>query len=251
MKPLAFFFMMLVITLGPARAQVSEINVADEVDPFVPIVATCDSTVPEGSEIKIRWNLVPIGPGPEGKMIQVGQDAHVWASPGTYKIMASVVWMSFEEVEVSTGDGTKKKIRNLLAWDVQSYEKTFTVLSPGPGPGPGPSPNPKPTPTPSGFDAQVLAALKGIGSPPSRLKVAEVYSNVAEKANTRRDVYKPALMVDEAKSGVVSSLSPEDLQIWGSFWPKLNEAFRDRKMEEDDTDAFIQAFRELSEILRR
>ena len=238
----------LSVLLGtPVWAQIS---VPDQVDPFEPIVASCGCEVPEGSDVKIRWSLVPVGSGSQGQLIQVDQDAHVWASPGSHKIMATVVWMSFEEVEISLGDGTKKKIRNLLAWDVESFEKTFQV-KPEPGPDPGPGPNPDPTPTPSGFEAQVLAALAEIGDPPSKEKVAEVYSDIGEKANTRRDVFTPALMVDQAKSGVVSVLSPQDLQTWGPFWPKLNQAFRDRKMEEDDTDAFIQAFRDLADILRR
>lgn len=234
------------------------ITVPDQVEPYTPILAECRGMIPEGLvDVKIRWSIIPLSAEARASLIPVEKAAHVWASPGSFKLMANVVWMSYEEVEVSVGDGTMKKIRNLLAWDVQSYEKTFQVLSPEPepepepGPGPGPDPNPNPPIPPSGFEAQILAALREIGSPPSRVKVGEVYSEVAEKANTRRDVYKPATMVDETKTRVVSTLTPEELQTWGPFWPKLNQAFRDRQMEESDTDAFIKAFRELSTILKR
>lgn len=223
----------------------AQITVPDRVDPHTPIVAGCNCVTPEGSEVKIQWTI-----SDGAHLIPVGNSAHVWAPPGTYEISTSVVWMQFEEIEVKVGDGTKRKIRSLLAWDLQTFEKTFTV-GPDPGPNPNPGPNPGPNPSPTGFEAQILAALQAIGNPDSRKKVAKIYSEVAEKANTRRDVYKPALMVDEAKTRVASELTPAELQTWRNFWPKMNEAMRGRQMEEDDTDAFITAFRELSQILNR
>jgi len=217
----------------------AQITIPDIVEPHTPIVAGCNCTTPEGSEVRIRWSL-----SSGATLIPVGNAAHVWAPPGSHKITASVVWMQFEEIEIPSADGQKKKIRNLLAWDLQNYEKTFTVKGgedPDPGPGPGP--------TPSGFKAAIQAALVSIGNPSSRTTLAKIYSEIAEKANSRRDVYKPATMVDEAKTRVASELSPGDLSTWAAFWPKMNDAFRARKMDADDTDAFITAFRELSQAL--
>lgn len=235
--------LLFLFPLAPARGQ---ITIPDEVEPHTPLVAGCDCTTPEGSEIRIRWTL-----SDGAEMIPVDNTVHVWAPPGSHKITASVVWMQFEEVEVPMGKGVNpKKIRNLVAWDLQTFSKIFTVKggSPGPGPGPGPDPDPDPDP-PNGFEAKILTALESIGNPPSRKTLAKIYSEVAEKANTRRDVYKPATMVDEAKTRVASELSPSDLRTWTAFWPQMNEAFKERKMEETDTDAFIDAFRDLAKIL--
>ena len=122
--------------------------------------------------------------------------------------------------------------------------------TPPPNPNPQPDPTPNPTPTPSGFAEEIRAALESIGNPASKAKVAAAYSEIAEEANVRRDLWKPALMVDEVRQRVVSKLTPNELSVWAPFWPQFNEAVRNLKLEESDTDGFIRTFREFDGILQ-
>lgn len=248
-KPIIAFVASFVFCLAAYGQALGQITVPDRVEPHTPIVAGCNCTTPEGSEVKVRWTIVTRTPGAKSELIPVGNSVHVWASPGTHTISASVVWMEFQEVEIETPDGPRK-IRNLLRWDIQGFDKTFTVGPDQPQPNPpGPNPpNPNP-PNPTGFEAEIKAALASIGNPASMGKVAKVYRDVAEEANNRRDIWKPALMVNEARQRVTSSLTPSELQTWLPFWAKMNEAFKTLKLEESDTDGFIEAFRKFADCL--
>ena len=127
-----------------------------------------------------------------------------------------------------------------------STQKVLNIDGAGPTP---PPPPPPPPPTPTGFEASIKAALESIGNPPSKAKVANAYREIAEKANSRRDIWKPALMVDQVKAAVSSSLSIAEGQTWAAFWPKMNEAAKALQLDAADTDAFIKLFRQFADIL--
>src|SRR5690606_10932654 len=131
----------------------AQITLPDESPPHTPIIAGCNCVIPEGAEIRIVWRG-----DDDCSVIPVGNQAHLWAPPGNHELSMTLVWMQFDEVEVNG-----KKLRVLLAWDMQAYSRQFTVTGPGPEPQPTPpnppGPNPPTPPTPGDFAAQVRAAI--------------------------------------------------------------------------------------------
>lgn len=237
----------LIAWLAIAVPAMAQINLPEEVNPFEPITAGCQCIVPEGAEVKYTWSIS--GDGASLIPVNGGANVHIWAEPGQYKLMSTVVWMKFNVVTV-TIDGAPQELKVMEAWDLQQFETKFKVVTPGPSPGPDPGPNPPVPPGPEGVAAAIAKAYQDAGSPAGAEKVAKAYADVAESAQSRLDVYKPAIMVDEVKTTVASSLSPTELAAWVRFWPKLNEIIAAQKLDSDDTVGFIELFREVAKGLR-
>lgn len=140
-------------------------------------------------------------------------------------------------------------VSDVIDWDARKRTKIKWVVTSNQPPKPDDPDDPDVPVPPTGFRALIRSALKSIGDPPSKSKVAKAYSDVAEEANVRRDLWTPALMLDEAKNRTVSSLSPTELRTWGPFWPKMSEAIRSLGLEQNDTNGFIIAFRDIAAAL--
>jgi hypothetical protein len=138
-----------------ALALLSQINVPDRVDPYAPIVATCDVQAAKGSTISYSWD------SDDGTKLRVDggnrATACAWAPPGAHSLKCVAVIQSFTEMVVwvpdtnSPNDISKAKLQTiklLTASDVKSYNKSFTVGDPAPTPPPGPTPTPGPGPNP-------------------------------------------------------------------------------------------------------
>lgn len=126
----------------------AEIEIPSSNKPFDPIIASVGSDIPEGAEVKVNWGIESAS-NTRATIIPVDEfEAHVWARPGRHRITAAITWIQFEEVEITSPDGTKKVIKNLLGWDSNYYSKIFSVEdkdTPTPVP---PDPNPPTPPTP-------------------------------------------------------------------------------------------------------
>jgi hypothetical protein len=236
--------LLLLLLASPAAAQIS---LPDAIVQHTPIVAGCSCIVPPDAEVKFMWRLT--GNGGYLLTVEDGKKAHIWAAPGSYTLDATIVWMATDKVTI---DG--KELRVLIEWDLQQYSKTFKVVEKEPAP-PGPDPvppGPDPAPVPTGFKAQILAAYKSINAPAgSAAKVAVVYRAVAAKAAANPNVYTPALMVDQAKNKVVTELTVAEGRAWAPFWPKMNDAFKELKLKEDDLASFIEYFTQFCDVLEK
>jgi hypothetical protein len=226
------------LVAGAAGAQ---IILPDTIPPHTPVIASATSVVPEGAEVKFTWRLS----GDKAYLVTVDGNtrAHIWAPPGTYTLDVIIVWIDFETIEVNG-----KELKVLKGWDLQQYSKPFTIGDKPPGPGPEPDPGP----TPTGFKAHILAAYKAINAPAgSAAKVAKVYRSVAAQAAANPNVYTPALMVDQAKNKVVTELTAAERRAWAPFWPKMNDAFKELKLKEDDLPGFIEHFTQFCDVLEK
>lgn len=130
---------------------IGQIQVPIQNKPFDPIIASIDvSSIPENSEIKIRWNIASASNATSTLLPTGDNGAHIWASPGKHRVSATITWIQFEEIKIPSENGTRV-IKNLINWDTDFYARIFLVGTPEPEPDPDPdppTPDPDPEPTP-------------------------------------------------------------------------------------------------------
>lgn len=128
-----------------SRGAFAQIDLANEVDPFEPIIARCNCVVPEPpgddvvTEIRLRWliasedhdapaHLVPIDDG-SGKA-----NAHIWGQPGWHRLTATSSWLQYQVIRVPDADGNIRELKSFLGWDTETYQHRFQIIGPAPDP---------------------------------------------------------------------------------------------------------------------
>jgi hypothetical protein len=152
-----------------------QVIVPREVDPYEPIVATCQNTSSQDTDVQIGWEVssdkvqYKILDGPvQGD----GAVLHIWAPPGEHWVEATVATQRFREIVVvvpDADDPTKTKterVKIAVGFSVNRHKAGFTVggappAPPGPGPGPGPGPTPT-IPTPSAELQSIVAPIRAV-----------------------------------------------------------------------------------------
>lgn len=122
----------VVLTLLTTALAWGDIEVADTVKPYEPIVAKVTITgVPEGAKLRGSFQVT------DAQYIQVDEQTfHLWAKPGTHAITAQGVWVLTKDVTV---EGQTFPV--LLDFGQYIYNKSFVVEG-GDDPVPPPPPPP-------------------------------------------------------------------------------------------------------------
>jgi len=219
----------------------AQITIPDTVERDRPMVAGCDCIIPEGSEVSFSWGLEKSSPDSVAEFIQVSDSTiHIWAGPGTFKLTTDIVWVQFEEFEITLDDGTKKKIRSLLDWGHSKYQRSFTVkgsIAPDPDPEPGPEPGPDPDPVNVPSDEWDLGktiyteAMKIPAAPRAKAKeLADNFDAISGRiaAGGFGDGGKPAAMKELADVNKVTLGG--DKGAWDPALTELNRTMIERRV---------------------
>lgn len=153
----------------------AQILVPDTVREHTPIIGRCDCVIPKDATIQLTWRADAKSFVEEVENEKGLANVHVWAAPGVHWLEVTVITQYFRELTVWVPDPehptdvTKAKLEKLKIterYDIQRYEKTYTVLrstpGPDPGPDPDPGPGPDPVPPPTGLAGQVVTWAKEV-----------------------------------------------------------------------------------------
>lgn len=160
-----------------------------------------------------------------------GQEVHVWAPEGEYKIGLRTIKIDWD-----------KKL-------IQAFEFSHDFVIGEPEPKPGPDPIPVPVPT--GFKAKVKAAFDKVPDSGRQYtdKVANVYLEIANQAEANPNAWDAATMVNQAKVDFATKLPVSALNDWKPFWEDLAKALVELDLDSSDLNGHIKAFKEIVEVI--
>jgi len=206
----------------------SQIKCLENIDEHKPIVLESEQTANIYSW-RIPKNMSKI-------LVDNGKIVHCWASPGKYDISLMTINVDFDKKDIQYNE----------------HEITINIVKgniPSPD-DPAPKPDNPVIPT-TAFKEEVKKALSKIGTSglTYKVKIAEIYSGIANEAEENNNSWDAATMVNEAKVRNASALPSSALNDWKDFWSGLATAFKNLKLASTDLQGHIKAFKEVGEVL--
>lgn len=126
-----------------------QISVPAETAPYLPIVATVATDIPEGATMDGGWTVS------DGvHTLPSGSALHVWAAPGVHQIEYKGFWLLLKDVTFTDGTGEVITITSYLGHGFVNESATFKVIG-----GVDPEPTPDPTPDEGLINADGLKIL--------------------------------------------------------------------------------------------
>ena len=223
-------FIVIILGLFFCTDAYSQIKCLDKIDEYKPIVLESEK------EAKIySWRI----PKEISKiLVDGGKIVHCWAPPGKYDISLMTIDVDFDKKDIQYSEH-----------DI-SIQVLKGNLPPNPPIIPPVIPDNPVVPT-TAFKEEVKTALSKVGSSglTYKTKIAEIYSGIANEAESSPNSWDAATMVNEAKVRNSSALPTSALADWKDFWSGLATAFKNLKLASSDLQGHIKAFKEVGEVL--
>lgn len=157
----------LIVWLAIAVTSFGQLTYPKEVDPYEPLVITCEIKSGKDTDVQISWRAST--ERVKYRANAANSELNVWSPPGEHWLEATVVQQSYREIVVWIPDpafpndlskAKTEKIKIALGLSINRYTAIFKVrgnVPPGPGPGPTPV-----VPDPSPALQSLLAPTKAI-----------------------------------------------------------------------------------------
>lgn len=132
------FLLALTLCVIPACLAIAQVKVEPRYEPYTPIVAEYQATVPPDAQIQANWSVSGVA-----KLVQVSPlKIHVWAPPGTYDVGLFGLWLKTREVDIAGA-----KVQVLEGFGLLNSKSTFVVGQADPPVPPPLTTNPYPAPS--------------------------------------------------------------------------------------------------------
>ena len=241
----------------------AQLTVPDLVPPYEPIIVGCNCIVPENGVAQFMWRTDQLS---KYREVENGTKLHVWAAPGPHYAEAIVIVRTFAEFTIQVADPkdpTKmilQKMKLPTSFNIQRYDKNYTVgtipVPPGPGPNP-PGPNP-PGPTPSDpFVAEILKAIQATPTYDSaKMKmIADTYDGVAGAAVATTSVPNLDAFNILTKAAISEKIGVATVAAWSESFFKpmgvlLSQEFAKRALKVNDVPGIAKLWRDYAAAVR-
>lgn len=263
--------LLVALVLCAGGTSFGQILIPDQVKPYTPIVGRCDCVIPPNSSVTLNWRA-----DEKSNVIQVTDDkglsnVHVWAAPGKHWLEVTVITQFFRELVVWVPDPkhpddiTKAKLEKIKItdrYDIQRYEKTYTVLGQTPGPDIDPKPDdpdPKPDdPIPTGLAGKVVGWAKDAGISKTDLSIiADNYLSVGSQGGdpARSTGWDLSAFTAKTKELNLQNIGVDKIASWNkAFFTPLatwqSETFKDRKLTTKDREKIAELWTETGEAIK-
>ena len=240
----------------------AQLTVPDLVPPYEPIICGCDCIIPANGVAQFMWRTDNLS---KYREVENGTKLHVWAAPGPHYVEAIVIVQTFAEFTIQVADPkdpTKtilQKVKLPTSFNIQRYDKNYTVgvipVPPGPGPNP---PGPGPVPTPSDpFVAEILKAIQATPTYDSaKIKmVADAYEGIAGAAVATTSVPNIDAFNILTKSLISEKVGTTTVAAWSTTFFKpmgelLSAEYKKRNLQANDVAGIAKLWRDYAVAIR-
>lgn len=146
------FFLSIVCSLAMLSPAFAQITAPKEVEPFDPIIVTCELKDSPTTDIQVTWRAS--SEKVKFETLNEGGLLHVWAPPGDHWLEATIATQTFREMLVLVPDPANptdlskakaEKVKIALSFTINRHTANFKVKGNLPTPGPAPVPVDVPT----------------------------------------------------------------------------------------------------------
>lgn len=258
----------LTLSVGTSFGQ---ILVPDQVKPHTPIVGRCDCVVPPNASVTLDWR------GDAGShLIQALDDkgikqVYVWAAPGKHWLEVTVITQYFREVTVWLPDDKNPddinkaklgKIKITDRYDIQRYEKNFTVLGgttpPDDDDDVPPDDDDDDVPLPAGLAGKAVGWAKDAGISKADLGIiADNYLSVGSQGGdpARSTGWDLSAFTAKTKELNLQNIGVDKLSSWNlKFFQPLatwqSDTFKSRSLTVKDREKIADLWTETGEAIK-